>query len=304
MLACFVVFLNGCASPRAAQQRFEFSRLAMGVEARIVLFATDEDVVVEAARAAFDEIDRLEDVFSDWRPESELSRLSDRAGSGPIPVSADLYAILARAREISAATDGAFDVTVGPLVALWRESRRTRARPEPRALESARALVSWRLVELDEHSRTVSLARCGMRLDLGGISKGYATQRAIEVLADAGVASALVQMGGDIACSAPPPDRDGWEVDVDGRVELVSDGSIATSGDAEQHVDIGGVRYSHVVDPRTGLGVTHRSTVVVRARDGPTADALATAVGVLGAPQTAQALKRFEARLVSFARVR
>lgn len=280
MLACFVVFLIGCATPRAAQQRYEYSRLAMGVEARIVLFAADEDVAVAAARAAFDEIERLEDAFSDWRPDSELSRLSDRAGSGPTRVSDDLYAILARAREISAATDGAFDVTVGPLVALWRESRRTRALSEPLALEPARALVGWRLVELDERARTVSLTRPGMRLDLGGIGKGYAVQRAIDVLADAGVTSALVQMGGDIACGVAPPGRAGWEIEVDGEVRFVEHRAVATSGGVEQHVDIDGVRYSHVVDPRTGIGLTTRTAVTITALDGATADALATAVGV------------------------
>jgi len=280
VLACLVVFLIGCASPRAAQQRFEFSRLAMGVEARIVLFATDEDHAVTAARMAFDEIERLEVVFSDWRPDSELSRLSDRAGSGPISVSADLYAVLARAREISAATDGAFDVTIGPFVALWRESRRTGVLPEPLALESARALVGWRLVELDEHARTVSLERPGMRLDLGGIAKGYAIQRALDVLSESSVTMALVQMGGDIVCSKAPPGRAGWEIDIGGEISLVEHRAVATSGDTEQHVDIAGVRYSHVVDPRTGIGLSTRTAVTISAGDGATADALATAVGV------------------------
>jgi len=280
-LACFVVCLIGCASPRAAQQKFEYSRLAMGVEARIVLFAPDEDFAVTAAQAAFDEIERLESLFSDWRPDSELSRLSDRAGTGPVVVSEDLYSILARAREISAATDGAFDVTVGPLVALWREARRTQALPDAARLAHAQSLVGWRMLEIDASRRTVALAKPGMRLDLGGIGKGYAGQGALDVLAELGCERALVQMGGDVVCGAPPPDRDGWEIDIGGETHLVHDRAVATSGDKEQHVDIDGVRYSHVVDPRTGLGLTTSSVVTISAKDGATADALATAGSVL-----------------------
>lgn len=252
----------------------------MGVEARIVLHAPTAEIALEAARRAYAEIERLDDALSDWDPESELSRLSDRAGRGPVVVSRDLYDVLDRALEISAATDGAFDVTVGPFVALWRTARRTRELPTEDELAAARALVGWRLVELDASARTVALARPGMRLDLGGIAKGYATQRAIAVLAEAGVPSALVQMGGDIACGAPPPGRDGWEIDVAGRRVPVRDASVATSGDAEQHVEIGGVRYSHVVDPRTGLGAVGTRSITVTCADGAYADALATAASL------------------------
>ncbi|MCE9660372.1 MAG: FAD:protein FMN transferase [Burkholderiales bacterium] len=275
-----VVCLIGCRAPPEADPKFEFSRLAMGVEARIVLQAPSVETAAAAADEAFAEIERLEASFSDWRPDSELSQLSERAGSGPVPASADLFAILARAREISAATVGAFDVTVGPLVALWRTARRTRALPDPSELERARALVGWRLVELDAERRTVALAKPGMRLDLGGIGKGYACQRALEVLARLGCARALVQMGGDIVCGAAPRGSEGWEIEVGGTIRRVHDRAVATSGDAEQHVDIDGVRYSHVVDPRTGLGLTTRVVVTITAEDGATADALAKAFGL------------------------
>jgi len=254
----------------------------MGVEARIVLCAPSVEIAAVAADAAFLEIERLEQSFSDWRPDSEISQFAERAGTGPVPVSRDLLDVLRRAREVSEATDGAFDVTVGPLVQLWRAARRAGALPAAEEVARARELVGWRLVEIDDHAGTVALAKPGMRLDLGGIGKGYACQRALEVLARRGFESALVQMGGDLVCGAPPPGRAGWEIDSRGERLAFHDCAVATSGDTEQHVEIGGVRYSHVVDPRTGLGLTTRTLVTVTASHGATADAFATAIGVLG----------------------
>ncbi len=245
----------------------------------MVLHATSIERAAEAADRAFAEIERLEQSFSDWRADSELVRLSEHAGGQPVAITRDLFDVLRRAQEISAATDGAFDVTVGPLVQLWREARRTRVLPDVARTDHARSLVGWRMLELDASARTVRLAKPGMRLDLGGIGKGYACQRALDVLADAGCASALVQMGGDIVCGAPPPGRAGWDIDVGGEPVTVSRCAVATSGDEEQHVDIDGVRYSHVVDARTGLGRTSRVVVTIRAAEGATADALATAMG-------------------------
>jgi thiamine biosynthesis lipoprotein len=252
----------------------------MGVEARIVLQAPSIESAALAADRAFAEIELLEASFSDWRADSELALVAASAGQRPIAVSSDLFDVLRRAREVSAATDGAFDVTVGPLVELWREARRTHSLPDPERLEHARSLVGWTMLELDEHEQTVRLAKPGMRLDLGGIGKGYACQRALEELARSGFDRALIQMGGDIVCGAPPLGRDGWEVEVAGRLLSVRDCAIATSGDTEQHVEIDGVRYSHVVDPRTGLGLTTSVVVTIEARHGATADALATAIGV------------------------
>jgi thiamine biosynthesis lipoprotein len=299
VLAAFVVFVIGCTAPRAAEHRFEVSRLLMGVETRIVLFAPDEPRALAAAGAAFDEIARHEQILSDWRADSELSQLSQRAGSGPVPVSPELYDLLAQARRVAAATDGAFDPTVGPLVALWRTSRGTGRLPAPEELARARVLVGWRHLELDESARTVALAIPSMRLDLGGIAKGDACQRALEVLARAGIERTLVQMGGDLACGAPPPGRDGWDIDVAGQRVLVARTSVATSGDAEQHVVIDGVRYGHVVDPRTGLGATSLRQVTIAAADGAVADALSTAVSLLDAQSGRELARAFGARVLA-----
>jgi thiamine biosynthesis lipoprotein len=270
-----------------AQVRSEFSELHMGVEVRIVMYALDEGQARKAARTAFDRIAALEDIMSDYRPKSEIRALDRRPGEW-IAISEPLSTVLARAVEVARATDGAFDPTVGPLVALWREARRAHRLPGDTELDSARAHVGWRYIALDSVRRRVRLAKAGMRLDLGGIAKGYAVQQAIKVLCAQGVASALVEAGGDIAVSNAPPGKAGWHVDVPGadssvraRASTLTNVSISTSGPSGQFVEIGGVRYSHVVDPRTGLGLTSDAQATVIAADGALADALSTAVTVL-----------------------
>jgi len=303
VIALFVLIV-GCATPREAPERFEFSRLAMGVEARIVLFAASQHAAVAAAESAYARIEELETAFSDWRADSELSRLCERAGGPPVAVSADLFAILRRAHEISAATDGAFDVTVGPLVRLWRAARQSGRSPDAAELARARELVGWQLVEVDAARRTVRLARPGMRLDLGGIGKGWACQAAVELLAARGLTSALVQMGGDVVCGEAPPGSTGWDVDVGGERLLASQRAVSTSGDTEQHVVIDGVRYSHVIDPRTGVGRTDQTITTIAAPDGGTADALAKAVGLMAERDLARVLRRFGAEILRHDRIR
>jgi len=275
-----------------AQERREFKELHMGMEVRIVLYAADEARARSAARAAFDEIAELENIMSDYRAESELRRLERRPGEW-VRVSEPLFCILARSVEIAEVTDGAFDPTVGPLVALWRESRRTRRLPEPRKLDSARALVGWRRIKMDTTGRRVRLTIPGMHLDLGGIAKGDIVQRAIVELRTRGAPSALVEAGGDIAVGDAPPGKQGWAISAGDSSFTIVNTNISTSGPETQFVEIGGVRYSHVVDPSTGLGLTNSSTTIVIATDGALADALATALTVLGPEHARRVLARY-----------
>jgi thiamine biosynthesis lipoprotein len=225
-------------------------------------------------------------------------RLCARAGGPPVPVSPELYFLLERALDLSRRSGGAFDVTVGPYVALWRLARKSRELPSVAALKKAGRRVGWRKIRLSGKARTVQLRVPGMRLDLGGIAKGYAGDEAIAVLREHGVTSALVEAGGEIVVSGPPPGQVGWPVEIPAlgsgeqdRVVRLANEAISTSGDTEQYVEIGGRRYSHVVDPRTGLGLTNRISATVIARDGITADSLSTAVCVLG-PERGPALVR------------
>lgn len=272
--------------------RFEFTEPQMGVPFRMVLYAPDPARAAAAAGAAFARIAALNAVMSDYDSDSELSRLSQSGGSGrAVPLSADLWTVLARAQDLARRTDGAFDVTVGPEVILWRKARRDGAFPDAARLARARGLTGWRHLQLDSRTRTARLQVAGMRLDLGAIAKGYAVDEALRVLEAHGIDRALVSGGGDLAVSEPPPGRPGWRVDVPGgegtnalprRSVLLRRSGLATSGDLFQHVVINGVRYSHIVDPRTGLGLTDQSQVTVIAPDCMTADSLSTAISVLG----------------------
>jgi thiamine biosynthesis lipoprotein len=294
------------AARRAAGRavRREFAEVHMGVATRVVLYAPDDRRARRAARAAFARVAALEDVMSDWRPASELRRLERRPGAW-VPVSAPLFAVLARAVDVARASDGAFDPTVGPLVALWREARRRGALPEAAALDSARARVGWRRLALDAHARRVRLAAPGMRLDLGGIAKGYILQAALAELRAHGVRRALVEAGGDVVVGDAPPGRAGWQVDAAGldaggadslvarRVAALARAAVSTSGPTAQFVEIGGVRYSHVVDPRTGLGLRNARAATVVAPDGATADALSTVLTVVAPAEVPRLLARF-----------
>lgn len=280
-------------SDSAAQtplSRFEYSQRHMGVQVRMVLYAPDTANAEDAARAAFARIAALEDVMSDYRPTSELMRLAARSGGPPVPVSDDLFAVLAQAQRLAARSGGAFDVTVGPYVRLWRQARRDGRLPSPEARERAAAKVGRQHVRLDSARQTVELRVPGMQLDLGGIAKGYAADEAIEALRERGIDRALVEIGGDVVVSGPPPGREGWRVRIEnpapGRPDTVlTHAAISSSGDTEQYVEIDGTRYSHVVDPRTGLGLTDRIAVTVVAPSGLLSDGLATLLGVLGPEQ-------------------
>ncbi|MHC4767394.1 MAG: FAD:protein FMN transferase, partial [Planctomycetota bacterium] len=292
-----IVFPCACWASQGLQ-RFEYSEIVMGVEARIVLYCPDEAAGRRAARGAFDRLVELDGVMSDYRPGSELARVCRRAGPGrgPVPVSDDLGRVLEQARSVSAASAGAFDVSVGPLAELWRRARRNGRLPDPDALAEAQRRVGWRSILVDMQSRTLELTRPDMQLDLGGIGKGFAAGQAVEHLARCGVSRCLVDIGGDIATGNPPPGADGWRVAIASkpqRVLTIAGQAVAMSGDTEQYLEISGVRYSHIVDPRSGVGLTNRTAVTVIGPDAATADALASAISVLGADEGLALLDQF-----------
>ena len=272
-------------------QRFEFTRVEMAVPFRIVLYAPHEAAARAASEEAFERIAELNDVLSDYLPTSELRRLCATAGEGrAVPVSDDLWRVLASAQHYAQLSDGAFDVTVGPVVRLWRRARRIRELPDPDLLAAAQRAVGYHLMRLDSVTRSVELTAPEMLIDLGAIGKGYAVDEALEVLAAHGITRAMVDGGGDLAVGDPPPSAEGWliavaplEADQPPEMYLyLSHAAIATSGDAWQAVEIDGVRYSHLVDPRTAMAMTEPTSVTVVAADCLSADALASAVSILG----------------------
>ncbi len=288
LVVCLAFSIAGVAGEKL--QRFEFSETEMGLPFRIVLYANDSAQAQRASGAAFARVKQLNDILSDYDSDSELSRLSHTSGSGrAVHVSDDLWNVLSRAQFFSEKSRGAFDVTVGPVVNLWRYARQVKRLPDPVKLERARKAVGYKKVRLNPKERTVELLVPDMRLDVGGIGKGYALDAAMKVLKTNGVVRALVSGGGDMAVSDVPPGKDGWKVELSSvetnaakEFVLIKNCGLATSGDMFQRLEIDGKRYSHIVDPRTGVGLTDHSLVTVIAPDATTADAVSKPVSVLG----------------------
>lgn len=270
-------------------ERYTFSLARMGTVFRVVLYHSDQALASKAAMAAFSRVERLEQILSDFREDSEVRRLCREGAGRPLPVSPELYFLLDKSLEFSRLTGGAFDVTVGPVTHLWRESRRAGKLPDPRELARARELTGYQNVILDRDKQTAHLLLAGMRLDFGAIAKGYAADEALRILRAHGIRRALVDAGGDISLGDPPPGETAWRVGVrTGDAAPAANASlvlrnqaVATSGDAYQFFEGGGARYSHIIEPSGGVAVKDSPTVTAIAPDGATADALATALSIL-----------------------
>jgi thiamine biosynthesis lipoprotein len=297
-IALALLFAPALTPSRAGLTRFEYTEPHMGTTFRVVLHAPDQASADAASRRAFARIAELDTALTDYNPTSELSRVTQEAIGHPVRISDDLLGVLIPSQELARRSDGAFDITVGPLTRLWRRARRQVELPAPDVLAEARRATGYQLLKVDAAAHTVEVERPGMHLDAGGIAKGYAADAALEVLRSAGYGQSLVAAGGDLAMGDPPPGRKGWTVTLEGLIPdhpapgspiVVSRCGVSTSGDEEQWVEIGGVRYSHILDPRTGMGLTGHSSVTVLAADATTSDMLATAVSVLG-PEKGRAI--------------
>ena len=266
----------------ASLQPYEAVEPHMGTLFSIKLYASNEQQAKAAFHAAFARITELDATLSDYKPESELSRATQTTSASHI--SDYLFTVLAKGQWLSEQTDGAFDVTIGALTHLWRQSRRAHALPNPDVLKDALARSGFRKMHLDPATRSVRFDTAGMQLDVGGIAKGYAADEAIVVLAKLGIKSALVAASGDLSFSDAPPGEKGWNIGIDAldRPMLLANAAVSTSGSTEQNFEVNGVRYSHILNPKTGLGLTTNITTTVIAPRGIDADGMATAINVLG----------------------
>lgn len=284
-------------------KRYEFAKGVMGSPFRLVYYAADDSLAAKAAHFAFARLDTLNEIMSDYRDGSEINRLSATSGSGAwVRVSDALFDVLAISKKISRRTNGAFDVTVGPAVQLWRRAMRRSTFPTEIEIAAARKAVGYRFVKLCRRNQSVRLTRPNMRLDLGGIGKGYAAEAALKVLREFGIASSLLDAGGDLILGVPPPGKSGWDVDInsggpgtDSLAMIISltNAGIATSGATYRYLEHEGVKYSHIVDPKTGVGLRFHVRTTVVAPDGTLADALATALSVAGIQKGKKIIRRF-----------
>lgn len=299
--------------------RFEYTEPKMGTEFHLVLYAPSPAQADKAAKAAFDRVDALNKILSDYDASSELSRLSMTAGSGEqIMVSKDLWAVLSLAHSIAKKSKGAFDITIGPLSKLWRRAIRQKDFPDNIRLANAQEKVCYKHLKLHPKTNSISLTKEGMRLDLGGIAKGYTVDAIWEVLQGHGIHNALIDGGGDIYAKGSPPDSQGWKVKMLSRktripsldffdletkkwskkqeqdlVVYLNNSAIASSGDTYKFLDFNGIKYSHIINPKTGLGLTHNEIINISAPNCALADALASALSVLNIKKGNRLLKKF-----------
>lgn len=272
-------------------------QLVMGTFARIVVVAKNADTGAQCVEAGLAEIRKVDELMSDYKEDSEITRINDRAAQRAVQVSETTYDVLQKSVEFSQLTDGAFDITVGPLVDLFHKAKTEQIAPTPEQIAQAKEKVGFEKLIMDDKNRTIRFAAEGMRLDLGGIAKGYGVDKAIEAARRCGAIGVMVDIGGDVRCFGVPPEgRDHWRIglqDPNSAVEGVSGGglvltltvtnaAVATSGDYQQFVMIEGRRYSHIMNRKTGTSVEGLSSVTIIADNATDADALATSVSVMG----------------------
>jgi thiamine biosynthesis lipoprotein len=282
----FLLPLAGTAADAPARQaartdtlRLESSVVAMGSAYSVAVYGDDRTQMEEAVDAAFAEVHRLDEMLSNYKPESELSEVNRLAGEHPVAVTPELFNLLAACVEYSRESEGAFDITVGPLMKVWGFYKGTGRLPHRAEVRGALERVGYRNILLDPATRSVRFSRPGIELDPGGIGKGYAVDRMIEVMKPYGIRTALASAAGSsIYGLGAPPGEKGWRVQIrDPKDEnksvaevFLKDESMSTSGNYEKFFRAEGKTYSHIMDPRTGWpaqGVLSVSVIAPRTID-------------------------------------
>ena len=263
-----------------------FTQVHMAMPVRVTVWATDLQQARSAGHAAFDRISQLVSTLSNYRPDSELNQLVADQGrefsTDPQIVSKDLFSVLVYAGKIHHSTDGAIDPTAGPVIELWKSARAEKVVPTQSAIKSAMQNVGFDNIKIDLTNQKVKVLRSGLQLDFGALAKGYIVDQAILEIAKAGIESACIEAGGDFVISDAPPGTEGWLIEVPLMgTKCLKNCGVSVSGDTMQFAEIDSVRYSHVVDPRTGYALTNRMMALVIAPTAMQSDALATAACVM-----------------------
>lgn len=274
----------------------------MGSPFNIVIYSLDSAGAAVAAREAFSLVDTLNQIYSDYLPESELNRLCARAGTGQwVRVSDILFSILYKASLAGKASGGSFDITMSPVIRLWREARREKRLPDKDSIRAAKQRTGYRWIEFDARQKRIRLQKPGMQLDLGGIAKGETAEKVVAALRAKGFPYSLADAGGDIMTGSPPPGAEGWRVainlpgseDLMDAQLLLQNKAVTTSGDLYQYLEVNGVRYSHIIDPATGWALTNTRNVTVIADRGADADWLTKACSILPVGKALQLIRKF-----------
>jgi thiamine biosynthesis lipoprotein len=285
-------------------------RLVMGTFARVVAIAESGREAARCAEAAYNEIKRIDGLMSDFKSDSEIGEVNRDAFRRPVQVGEETFEVVQRSIEFSRLSAGAFDITVGPLVDLWKAAADANSEPNDAELDGAKARVGYEKLIVDSADRTIRFQVDGMRLDLGAIAKGYGVDKAIEVLKAKGAQGGMVEIGGEVRCfGQAPKGKTAWTVGLQDpantsvlpgdaaallMVLQLDDAAVATSGDYQQFVIVEGKRHSHIIDTKKAIGAEGLSSVTIIADNCTDADALATAVSVMGAEKGLRLIEGFE----------
>ena len=291
----------------AQDNRYAYSIQKMGSPFNLVLYADTKQIADSAAKESFKLVDSINLICSDYDSTSELFKLRYSVVGLPVRVSPILFELLYVAKAANKDAYGSFDITVGPLSRLWRSARKSQQFPTNGAINTARNRIGFNKVQLDSAAQTITFLQPNMQLDMGAIAKGYAADMVLALLQSHGITNALVDAGGDMVVAGMPPQKKGWTIgiNVPGKQEqllesklILSNKAVATSGDAFQYMLHEGKKYGHIIDPRTGYGVTFQRNVTVVAPDATTADWLATACSILTLNQVKILAKKYKSEVL------
>ena len=287
--------------------RFSFSEQKMGSPLNIIFYTIDSVNANKQAIACFKLVDSLNHIFSNYDSTSELSLINKNAGIGKIIASPLMWELLLKSKQAFIKSRGAYNIAMGPLTQVWRIARRSKQFPTETEITHKRMLCDFNKVKMNEEDHSVFLSMKGMQLDFGGIGKGYIAQKVVDYLKSQGITKSLVDAGGDIVFGDAPIHKKGWSVGVN-KPEQAEDLlpkklqlhnlSVATSGDVYQFIEHLGKKYSHIIDPATGYGVTSLRNVTVIAKEGAIADWLATACSILPIEQAKKLAISMQAELL------
>jgi len=274
----------------AQLKRFQFSENKMGSSFNLIFYHTDSAEAVVIAKECFLIVDSLNSIFSDYSSESEVGKLALQKNLTGIKVSEELFSMITRSKDAWERSGKTFDITIGALTQLWRKAKKENRFPSEAEVKAAKDLTGFKNLTINERSKTISFKKPGIRFDFGGIVPGYAAQRVIDFLKTKKINTALVDASGDIVMSDAPPGKDGWTIGInlpeskneiwDKKLEL-KNFAVSTSGDVYRYTINNGIKYSHIIDPGTGYGVTSQRNVTVITKYGADADWLATACSIL-----------------------
>ena len=278
-IVVLLVFLISCSS--SPKQIFRETRTSMYTVVSFTVVSSSENQAKTAINASFDELDRVGALLNFYSESSEVSQINKNAGERPVSVSRETLDIIEKAIFVSEMTDGAFDVTVGPLVKLW--DLKKQVIPEKRAVDEMMKRVGYKNIIIDKASSSVFLKLKGAQIDLGGIEKGYAVDKVADVLHRNGITSGVISVGGEIRAMGTKPDGTPWRIGVQNprqksdddqviaTLEL-SNKALSTSGDYVRYFEKDGVRYHHLMDPKTGYPSTQCGSATIVADDNTTTD--------------------------------